>query len=154
MVSAEVHGTVRITVRSPAGNSVKVFQQRTEATAVLTGSSEGVISNTPEKWLRVGLVGDPKGKPFYGGCELVVSFIPDANATLDISDARWVIPITLANGTLINLSNNATDMNGFLIGDNTVVAAVEGNLGIHRAPEGRYWYFGGGSLYISVMDNA
>lgn len=154
MVSAQVHGQVKIYVRSPAGNQVQALSQRTEAIAMLTGSPDGVIAQTSEKWLRVGLVGDPKGKPFYGGCELVVSFIPDANATLDISDARWVIPIQLVNGTALNLSNNTTDMNAYLIGDNTVVAGNETVLGKHRAPEGRYWYFGGGSIYVSVMDNA
>jgi len=154
MVSAEIHGNVKIYVRSPTGNSTKVFEARTEAVAQLTGSPDGVIAQTPEKWLVVGLVGDPNNNYFYGGCELVVAFVPDANATLDISDARWVIPITLENGTMVTLANNTTAMNGYLIGDSTVVAANETVLGIHRAPEGRNWLFGGGSIYISVMDNA
>jgi hypothetical protein len=154
MVSAQIPGLIRISVRSPTGNAVKVLEQRTEVLAMITGSSEGVISQTSEKWAYVGRVGTPKGGFFYGGCELVVSFIPDANATLDISDARWNIPLTLNNGSQIVLTNNATSMNSYLIGDNTVVANNETVLGKYRAPEGQYWMFGGGSIYISVMDNA
>lgn len=101
-----------------------------------------------------GKVADPNGNYFYGGCELVLAFVPDANATLDISDGRFNIPITLDSGTVQVLGNNTTSMNAYLIGDNTVVAGNETVIAIHRAPEGRKWLFGGGSIYVSIMDNA
>lgn len=44
MVSAAVHGIVKIYIRSPTGNSTKVLEQRTEAISMLTGSPDGVNS--------------------------------------------------------------------------------------------------------------
>jgi hypothetical protein len=154
MVSARVNGIYRISIRSPQGNTQRVYESRAEYVGA-GGSSEGAIANSPEKWAVAPLVQAPtRDKFFYGGCELVLSIIPDAGATLDISDGRFVIPITLNNGQVISLSNDALSMNGYLVGDTAIVAGQETVIAVHRAPEGRKWLFGGDKIFISIENNA
>ena len=154
MANVIIPGLWRLYVRSPTGNSVKVLEQRSEPMGQLTGSPAGAIAQTPEKWLVTGIVGDPNGRPFYGGCELVVEFIPDGAVTAcKNADHRWIIPITLDNGTMLSLSFNVTSFNGYLITTASAIpAGLPTTLAIHRAPEGRNWYFGGGSIYMSFME--
>jgi len=154
MASARVEGIYRITIRSPSGNQVKVFESRSEYVGH-GGSSDGAIANSPEKWVSVPVSRSPSPSGFFkGGDELIVSIIPDAGATLDISDARFIIPITDASGNLLNLANNTTDMNGYLVGDTAIVAAQETVVAKHRAPEGRRWVFGGGKMFMSIENNS
>ena len=154
MANTLIPGMFRIYVRSPTGNSTKVFEQRSEAVGQLTGSPAGAIAQTPEKWLVCGLAGDPNGNYFYGGCELVVEFTPDAAVTAcKNADHRWIIPITLDNGAMITLAFNTTSFNAYVITTASAIAAgLPVTLAVHRAPEGRNWLFGGGSIYMSFME--
>ena len=154
MVSAAAPGKVLFYMKSPQGNKALMLQAITAETGP-GGSSEGVIANTPEKWMLVPVTSAPtKDGYFYGGCELEITFIPDANVTLDISDARFNIPLTRSNGTLQVLGNNTTDMDGYLIGDVALVAGVETQIARHKIKEGERVMFGGGRLWFGLENNA
>jgi hypothetical protein len=152
MASAQVTGVYIIKIRSPSGNEVEVMRSRSEYIGN-GGSSDGAIANSPEKWAVAPLVRSPIGT-FQGGDQLILSIIPDAGATLDISDARFIIPITLENGTVTHLGNNTTDMNSYLVGDTAIVAGQETMIAAHTAPTGRKWYFGGDKIFVSIENNA
>ena len=154
MASARVEGTYIVKIRSPSGNEVEVFRDRSEIVGH-GGSPDGAITNSPEKHISAPLVQAPSSSGlFKGGDEVILSIIPDGAATLDISDARWTIPLTLANGQVRKLGNNSTDMDGYLIGDSAVVAGQESIIAKHIAPTGRRFYFGGDKIFISIENNA
>ena len=109
MASAQVTGTYIIKVRSPKGSEVEIFRGRSEYIGN-GGSSDGSISNSPEKWAVLPLTRAPTPSGYFqGGDQVILAIIPDAGATLDISDARFIIPLTLENGSVRTLANNATD---------------------------------------------
>jgi hypothetical protein len=154
MASAQVKGIYIIKVRSPKGSEVEVMRTRSEYIGN-GGSSDAVIANSPEKWAIAPLVRAPSASGFFqGGDQVILSIIPDSSATLDISDAQWIIPVTLDNGQVISLANNTTDMNSYLIGDSAVVAAQESVIAKHTAPTGRRFMFGGDKIFMSVENNA
>lgn len=156
MVSAQVPGEYTIEVVTPKGNTIEVLRSRSESVGN-GGSSEGTIANSREKWMRVGAVGAPDGKPFYAGCEIILSLVSDGAVTLDISDARFVIPVmNAASGKVKELPNQAAGTDWCLkrIGDSAIVADIKTEIIRFRIPEGSLYFFGGGAIFVSIEDNA
>jgi len=140
-------------ITNPKGESCMVWSGRSEEIGH-GGSSDGSIVNSPEKWLELPQSLSPAGKPYFGGCVFSIFFTPDAAVTLDISDARIIIPFTLENGVVSTIGNNAVDMDKYLIGDVALVAGQESLICEHRIPQGNRQAFGGGKIFVSLENNA
>ena len=152
MASAREEGTYRIYVRAPSGAMTKVWDTRSEYVGH-GGAPDGAIANSPEKWPVAGVKGGPDGKPFGPGFEMLFAIVADGADTLDATDCRLVVPITLENGTGITISQSDEYMNAKNLADVALVAGVETIVCAHRAPEGRVWYFGGGPIFMSFEDD-
>jgi len=155
MVSAQIAGNLNLYIRSPDGSR---RLQASGATAMFgpSGSSNGAIASTPEKWTYLAPCADIGGSNYM----LEVEFIPGASATLDISDAAWQIPV-IVNGVAQYVGNpdnasgigNPNFFKDFLIGDVAVVAASPTLLAQLRLKAGTF-QVGGNKIFMSVEDNA
>jgi len=152
MVSAQINGRYLIYIENTSGMRMKVMDVRAGLVGP-GGSSEGVIANTPEKWSFVPLQG---GNLNMGGYKLIIAVIADAAATTSATAVKhaWQIPITIAGQGLTYLGPNTTDFNTYLPVSSGLIAGQEQVIGIHTAPEGRKWKFGGGKIWMSVESNA
>ena len=156
MVSAQVPGNLKLYIRAPSGS------RRLVASGDIYwfspgGSSDGVIANTPEKWNFLPASADVGGP----GYTLLVTFTVGTAATLDISDAAWVLPV-IVNGNTQNIGNpahasglgNDSFVKDFEIGDSALVASVETTIAEIRAKEGVNFRVGGGRVSMSIENNA
>jgi len=161
MVSAQVGGQLNIYVESASGTRVLKSSHPIYWYGP-GGSSDGVIANTPEKWNALyaqGVGGAP-------GSKIVFEFIAGANATLDISDAVWILPVVVngqeqavGNSAAAGGIGNSNFTNTYTIGDVAVVANVPTVLAIYTAKESVHFNVGGmtatGSrCFLSVENNA
>lgn len=161
MVSAQVGGQLNLYIESASGTRILKASHPIYWYGP-GGSSDGVIANTPEKWNTI-LASGQGGRP---GSKIVVEFIPGANATLDISDAVWILPVVVnnqeqavGNSAAAGGIGNSNFTNTYTIGDVAVVANVPTTLAIYTAKEGVYFNIGGVSAtgartFMSVENNA
>jgi hypothetical protein len=113
--------------------------------------------DTPEKWNYLPLSVDAGS----GGYKIVVTLTAGAGATLDASDAVWIIPIQV-NGQAQSIGNstNASGLgnNNFTVdlasADIAYVANVEAPVAIYRAKENVRFRVGGDRVFMSVENNA
>ena len=121
-----------------------------------------MIANTPEKWNSLfaqGVGGQP-------GSKIIFEFIAGTSATLDISDAVWILPVVV-NGQEQSVGNSAAAggignsyfTNTYTIGDVAIVASVPTVLAIYTAKESVHFNIGGltaaGSrLFVSLENNS
>lgn len=155
MVSAQTAGTVNLYIRSPDGSR---RLQASGAVAMLgpSGSSNGTIASTPEKWTYLAPCADVGASNYM----LEVEFTPGANVTIDISDAAWQIPV-IVNGVQQYVGNpdnasgigNPNFFKDFLIGDVALIAASPTLLAQLRLKAGTF-QIGGNKIFMSVEDNA
>lgn len=155
MVSAYIKGTYRIYIESPSGTR-KLVMSAPAYWYCLTGSSDGVIAQTSEKWNYL-----PVNKEVgVAGYKIVVT-IQGVAATMDASDGVWIIPV-IVNG-ILQIIGNPANVSG-LGNDNfttdltpadiTLVAANETPVAVIRAKEGIRFQVGGGKVFLSIEDNA
>lgn len=154
MVSAQIDGVLKFYRITPTGTKVLIYGSHTKALGP-SGSSEGVIASTPEKWLNLPAMRGVQGeKVLRVNDKLHVTFQPAAAKTCDSSDAVWVIPILYQDGSADVLAgpSDATEWDVFVLGDVALVAAreypcVEKTV---RQP----FVLGGGKVFASIEDNA
>jgi len=125
MVSAQIAGQLRFYRKTPTNSKVFLFGNTTSSLAP-SGSSDGAIASTPEKWTFIPLQ-SAEHKVLRVNDTLEVTFEAAANATTDASDSEWVIPITLQDGSIqvLNSPDNSVDWDAKVLGDIAFVAGVE-----------------------------
>jgi len=125
MVSAQIAGTLRFYRVTPTNSAVFLFGNTTSSLAP-SGSSEGVVASTPEKWTFIPIQTAPN-KVLRVNDKLRVTFEATTGATTDASDSEWIIPITLQDGstTILNSPDNSVDWDAKVLGDIAFVAGVE-----------------------------
>lgn len=154
MVSAQIDGVLKFYRITPTGSKILIYGSHVKALGP-SGSSEGVIASTPEKWLTLpalrGVTGD---KVLRVNDKLHVTFTPAGAATTDASDAQWVIPILYQDGSadVLGGPSDATVWDVFVLGDVALIAAreypcVEKTV---RQP----FVLGGGKIFAGIEDNA
>jgi hypothetical protein len=152
MVSAMVDGVLKFYRITPTGTKVLLTSGATKYLGP-SGSSEGIIASTPEKWANLPALGS-SAKVLQVNDKLQVTFTPVAAVTVDASDAAWVIPITLADGTADSLNgpSDANSWDSFVLGDVALIAAREYPVceKVIRAP----FALGGGKIFASIENNA
>lgn len=156
MASAQVAGLLKIYHQRPDG-SRKLAHSGNIYYFGPGGSSDGAVGNTPEKWNFL----SPSGVKSGSGYSVVVTFTAGAAATLDISDAAWILPV-IVNGNKQTLGNpshasglgNDNFVNDFTIGDSALVASVETVISVLRAKEGVNFQTGGDRVFMSIENNA
>lgn len=116
------------------------------------GSPDKVITNSPEKWQYVSLVGD---KPLNVNDRLAFTFTADTNATLDASDCAFICPITLSNGVVSYLKHPTVSSEWDIrqLGDTAFVADVETPAFEMRVKRGFFLGSNKEKAFISIEDN-
>lgn len=126
MVSAQVKGRLKF-YRRVGGNGamVPLFENNIAALGP-SGSSDGTIASTPEKWTFIPLQASPT-KALRVNDHLVVSITLTTAATTDASDGKVILPITNQDGTSQTLGDfdNSSDWDVQTLGDVALLANVE-----------------------------
>jgi hypothetical protein len=125
MVSAQIAGQLKFYRKTPTGSLVFLFGNTTSSLGP-SGSSDGAIASTPEKWTFIPLQ-DAQHKVLRVNDALVVTFECNTGATTDASDCEWVIPITLQDGSnqVLNGPDSTIDWDAKQLGDVALLTGVE-----------------------------
>lgn len=125
MVSAQIAGTLNFYRVTPNNGRVFLFGNTVSALGP-SGSSDGTIASTPEKWSFIPLQ-SAADKVLRVNDKLLVTFNAFAAATTDASDAEWVIPITLQDGSVqvLGSPDNTVDWDVKVLADRALVAGEE-----------------------------
>ena len=125
MVSAQVKGTLKFYRKTASGTMIPLFSNNLAALAP-SGSSEGTIASTPEKWTFIPLQNSPS-KALRVNDHLLVTLTLSTAATTDASDGKVILPCTYQDGTGFTLGDfdNATDWDVQQLGDSAYLADVE-----------------------------
>ena len=154
MVSAQVNGVLRFYRKTGTGSMIFLFGGDLAALGP-SGSSEGTIASTPEKWGFIPMQ-SAQHKVLRVNDQLVVTLELKTGATTDASDGQAVIPITLQDGSVITLSgfDNVVDWDALQLGDIAIVADLESV--ISKKKVGQAFMLGSNTSksFISVEDNA
>jgi hypothetical protein len=152
MVSAQIDGVVKFYKITSTGNKIFLMGGHVKALGP-SGSSEGVIASTPEKWLYLNPV-TAQNKVLNVNDKLHVTFIPAAAATTDASDSEFSIPISYLDGgsDTIGSPDNTTDWDVFVLGDVALIASRE--YPVCEKTVRQPFYLGGGKIFASIENNA
>ena len=140
MASAQESGTVKFVVRTPSGNEYVLLTSSVEALGP-SGSPDGVIGSTPEKWLYQPI--DPSKIPKDSRIYIYVK-LQTADG-IDWSDCALHLPMTMPNGRQIVLVNS--DFTGSDLAAGTT-AGVWHELAYYDVT--MPMHFGGGKIYNSI----
>lgn len=125
MVSAQVKGLLRFYRKTPTGSMIFLYGNDLAALGP-SGSSDGSIASTPEKWVFIPEQ-SAQHKVLRVNDQLIVTLELKVAATTDASDGEAVIPITLQDGGTSTLAgfDNTTDWDIQVLGDVALLANVE-----------------------------
>jgi hypothetical protein len=145
MVSAQNPGAeAQFWVKTPSGNQYLLYGNSSAALGP-SGSSEGVIASTPEKWLSI-----PRdNKLIPVNSKIIVKVKLGTADGLDFSDGAMSIPVTTLGGAVKALTN------GDFTGTDLAAATPVGiwiEFGYYTVTEPLY--FGGGKIFYSVENDA
>jgi len=146
MASIQVPCEVEILIRKPDGKMYPVLKRDVYALAP-GGSPDGAIANTPDVWAYAPI----SAVTAFRDDELIIKIKTVAAATLDASDAKWIIPLTIKDEGIVHLGNNSTDFDVLVLADTAYVAAQETFAAIHRFKKTAK--FGGDKIFLSIEDN-
>lgn len=154
MVSAQVKGLLRFYRKTPTGSLIFLYGGDLAALGP-SGSSEGSIASTPEKWGFIPMQSAPH-KVLRVNDQLVVSIELKTGATTDASDGEVVIPITYQDGSVTTLSgfDNTIDWDGLQLGDIAIVANVETIVASKQVSQPFMLGSNTAKAFVSVEDNA
>jgi len=154
MVSAQVTGLLRFYRKTPTGSLIFLYGGDLAALGP-SGSSEGSIASTPEKWGFIPMQ-SAQHKVLRVNDQLIVSIELKTGATTDASDGEAVIPITLQDGSVMTLSgfDNTIDWDGLQLGDIAIVADVESIISKKKVAQPFMLGSNTSKAFISVEDNA
>lgn len=125
MVSAQIAGQLRFYRKTPTGSLVFLYGNAVAALGP-SGSSDGAIASTPEKWSFI-----PQQSAEHKVCrvndKLTLTFEANGAATTDASDSEFVIPVTLQDGSTVTLAgpDSTVDWDAKVLGDIAFVAGTE-----------------------------
>jgi hypothetical protein len=125
MVSAQIAGQLRFYRTTPTNSKVFLFGNTTSSLGP-SGSSEGAVASTPEKWTFIP-VQSADHKVLRVNDKLTLTFEANASATTDASDSEFVIPISLQDGSIqvLNGPDSVVDWDVKQLGDIAFVGGVE-----------------------------
>jgi hypothetical protein len=125
MVSAQLKGVLNFYRKTPT-NSLKFLFGANLAALGPSGSSEGVIASTPEKWSYIPLQA-ANDKILRVNDQLVVAIKLDTAGTSDASDGKAAIPITYLDGStsMLNGFDSTSDWDAQVFGDVALLANQE-----------------------------
>jgi len=151
MVSKQIPGTVKFYRITPTGSKVFITGLNV-AELGPSGSSEGLIASTPEKWVTLPAFTGPK--QLQVNDKLHVTFTPISAETVDATDCAWAVPIRVSGGGSDSLGkpSDATIWDSFVLGDVALIAGREYPVceKIVRFP----FALGGGKVFLSIEDNS
>jgi len=152
MVSAQAPGKLKF-YRKRANGSMEFIYGNVVASLGPSGSSDGTIASTPEKWLMLPAFTAPD-KVLAVNDQLVVTYEADAAVTVDASDCEFTIPITFADGSPSTLGSpdSTVDWDAKVAGDEAYVAGRETIFCIKTVRQ--RFALGGGKIFASVENNA
>jgi len=152
MVSAQIDGVLKFYKITPTGSKIFLFSGNIKELGP-TGSSEGVIQSTPEKWVTVPAI-LAANKVLRVNDKLHVTFTPLAAKTTDATDCSWSIPISYQDGSKDSLAgpSDTTVWDVFVLGDVALIAARE--YPVCEKTVRQPFALGGGKIFASVEDNA
>jgi len=143
MASAQEPGVVKVVVRGPSGVEYPLYQGSSAGLGP-SGSADGVIQSTPEKWLFVPTNPNPITKD-----SRVIIYVKLTSADgIDWSDCGTHIPVTMANGQASVLVNG--DFTGSDLPASTT-AGVWHELAYYDVTQPMH--FGGGKIFFSLEDD-
>ena len=153
MVSAQISGILKL-YRVDTNNNQHFITGGNIAALGPSGSSEGVIASTPEKWLYVNpIVSDDKR--LRTNEKLLATFTPAAAATIGTATkSKAVIPIVYQDGSsdVINDFASSVDWDVKILATKAVIAGDETPIAIKtiRQP----FAIGGGKIFTSIENNS
>ena len=124
MASKQVSGIMRFYKVTDTDVSIPIHTVNMSSIGA-GGSPDGAIANSPEKWSVF---------PYFGGDKalglndrLRVTFEASATATVDASDGAFVLPVTLADGSVTFLGHptKSAEWNIRVSADKEYVADIE-----------------------------
>ena len=126
MVSAQVKGKLKFYRRAGGSGAMVPLFENDIAALGPSGSSDGTIASTPEKWTFIPLQSST-AKVLRVNDHLVVSITLNTAATTDASDGEVVLPLTYQDGTGGTLGgfDNTIDWDVQQLGDVALLANVE-----------------------------
>lgn len=126
MASAQVKGKLKFYRRAGGSGAMIPLFENDIAALGPSGSSDGAIASTPEKWTFIPLQNTP-AKVLRVNDHLVVAITLSTAATTDSSDGEVVLPITYQDGTGGTLGgfDNTIDWDVQQLGDVALLANVE-----------------------------
>lgn len=128
MTSAQEEGKLTFYRQTANGSRIRIIGMAVSALGP-SGSPDGAIGSTPEKWPFIPAQTAPN-KVLRVNERLVVTFRPAATDTLDASDCRFVIPITYQDKSedVLGDPDDSTDWDVQQAGDNLYTVGVEADL--------------------------
>lgn len=154
MVSAQIDGTLKFYRVTPTGSKLFIFGGDIKLLGP-SGSQDGVIGSTPEKWLRLpAMVGNSKEKVLQVNEKLHVTFTPKAAATTDASDCEFAIPISYQDGSLDTLGSpdDTVTWDVSVLGDVALIAGRE--YPVCEKTVRQPFALGGGPCFASIENNS
>jgi len=152
MVSKQVIGIVTFYRITPNGHKIKIYENNLAALGP-SGSSEGTIASTPEKWLTLPVI-NAKDKVLRVNDQLEITGTLVGAETLDASDSQFVIPITFSDGGVGTLvaPDNTTEWDVKACGDLVMIADIE--MSLCKKTIRKPFALGGGKIFLSMEDNS
>ena len=125
MVSAQVKGKLRFYRVTPGGSKVLLYGNNIAALGP-SGSSEGNIASTPEKWIFIP-VQTGGNKPLMVNDMLEMTIELGVAATIDASDSEFSLAMTYKDGTsdTIGSPDDSSEWDDKQAGDTAFLANTE-----------------------------
>lgn len=153
MASAQVKGVVRFYRKTSTGSMIFLYGNDLAALGP-SGSADGAIASTPEKWGFIPMQ-SAQNKVLRVNDQLIVSIELKTAATTDASDGECVIPITYQDGSVTTLSgfDNSTDWDVKQLGDVALLANVETIIAAKKILQPFALGSNTSKAFVSVEDN-
>lgn len=151
MASLQEPGTLRFYRITPTKQKILIYSGDVAALGP-SGSADGVIASTPEKWLTVPPQNAPN-KVLRVNDQLQTTFEARAADSIDVSDCEFAIPIMYQDGTtdVIPSPDDSTFWDVKAAADKALVAGDETVL--CTATVRQNFVLGGGKWFSSIEDD-
>jgi len=154
MASAQVKGVLKFYRKTSTGSMIFLYGNDLAALGP-SGSSDGSIASTPEKWVFIPEQAAPH-KILNVNDLLVVTLELKTGATTDASDGEAVIPLTFTDRSMTTVSgfDNTTDWDALQLGDVAIVADLETVIAAKKIAQRCVLGSNTAKAFVSVEDNA